>query len=361
MSRIYVAGPMRGIPEFNFPAFHQAADELKAAGHLVFNPAAHDVNNGFDPSGMTGNEDLSALGFDLRNALAADTGFICGSADAIAFLPGWHESKGARAEMALAAALGLKAGTVNMLTTWGSTEWPTAQDMLDGAAASRQLRADSVRIESAITGAFHPCAICQDPDDHHGAPHGEVTGDGKTRADARLDAAWVAKRQPALAEGEFDALALQKAVAPSEVRITNPLTGGQKGSKLQRFDLLPVEALTQVAEHYGRGAAKYADNQWRKGYDWSLSYAAMQRHANAFWGGEDIDAETGSPHMAAVAWHALTLLTFAIEHPGLDNRPKRAAAGAGLAEINDEFNRHGRDLTELLYRKGLIPNPTKDC
>lgn len=105
----------------------------------------------------------------------------------------------------------------------------------------------------------------------------------------------------------------------SEVRTTSR-TGGQKGVKDARFDLIPVGALTQLAEHYGVGAKKYADNQWRKGYEWSKSYAALQRHANQFWGGEDFDDETGSHHMAAVAWHALALLTFFDEFPQFDDR-----------------------------------------
>lgn len=99
-------------------------------------------------------------------------------------------------------------------------------------------------------------------------------------------------------------------------------TGGQKGTKVSRYDLLPVDALRQVADHYGRGAEKYADNQWRRGYEWSKSYAALQRHANQFWGGEDFDEETGSNHMAAVAWHALTLLTFFEDFPEYDDRYK---------------------------------------
>lgn len=104
-----------------------------------------------------------------------------------------------------------------------------------------------------------------------------------------------------------------------EVRTTSA-TGGQKGTKLERFDLLPVGALTTLARHYGVGALKYDDNQWRKGYEWSKSYAAMQRHLTEFWGGQDIDPETGSPHMAAVAWHAFTLLTFMEDFPEYDDR-----------------------------------------
>lgn len=97
-------------------------------------------------------------------------------------------------------------------------------------------------------------------------------------------------------------------------------TGAEKGTKLARFDLLPVGPLRQVAEHYGKGAMKYSSNNWRRGYEWSKSYAALQRHATQFWGGEDFDEETGSHHMAAVAFHALALLEFATEHPDFDDR-----------------------------------------
>ena len=101
-------------------------------------------------------------------------------------------------------------------------------------------------------------------------------------------------------------------------------TGGEKGTKDEAFHLLPPEALAKVSRHYGIGAQKYDDHNWRRGYEGSKSYAAMQRHANAFWSGEDIDAETGSPHMAAVAFHALTLLVFMDEHRDFDDRYKPA-------------------------------------
>lgn len=106
-----------------------------------------------------------------------------------------------------------------------------------------------------------------------------------------------------------------------EVRTTSS-TGAEKGVKEERFDLLPQEALAAVARHYGVGARKYSAHNWRKGYEWSKSYSALQRHANAFWSGEDIDEETGSPHMAAVAFHALSLITFMSEQPGFDDRYK---------------------------------------
>jgi hypothetical protein len=99
----------------------------------------------------------------------------------------------------------------------------------------------------------------------------------------------------------------------------NATTGAQKEINDVRFDLIPVEALWEVARVYGVGARKYDDNNWRRGYRWSNSYAAMQRHAARFWAGESMD-EAGFRHLAAVAWHALALLTFENEFPEGDDR-----------------------------------------
>jgi hypothetical protein len=90
--RTYLAGPMSGLPDFNYPAFNAAAAKLRAAGHFVFNPAEA------NPPGST----------DYRTCMAVDLAWICAHAEAIALLPGWYNSKGATVEKALADALGLK-------------------------------------------------------------------------------------------------------------------------------------------------------------------------------------------------------------------------------------------------------------
>jgi hypothetical protein len=108
---IYLAGPMRGIPNFNFPAFDYAAHKLRNNGFHVFSPAERDrdVHGDKLEDNPTGCEDTAAetVGFSLREALAADTEWISLHADAIALLPGWENSSGANAELALAKALGL--------------------------------------------------------------------------------------------------------------------------------------------------------------------------------------------------------------------------------------------------------------
>lgn len=109
--KIYVAGPMRGIPEFNFPSFHAAAASLRSDGHFVFNPAERDIEKVGDISkgNATGDNALAEAqhGFNLREALKDDLEFICLHADAVAVLPGSEVSKGAQAEIATARALGL--------------------------------------------------------------------------------------------------------------------------------------------------------------------------------------------------------------------------------------------------------------
>lgn len=112
-------------------------------------------------------------------------------------------------------------------------------------------------------------------------------------------------------------------IASEEIRVTNEKTGGEKGSKIERYDLVPVDPLRWLATLYGKGAAKYSERNWEKGYDWSLSYAAMQRHLNAFWEGQDFDEETGVPHLTNAAFHAFALVTFMTTHPELDNRPSK--------------------------------------
>ena len=101
---------MRGIPDFNFPAFHAAAAKLRSDGHIVFNPAERDEEmhgKGVSNSPTGDLQDIAKTGFSLREALEADTTWICRHGDGIALLPGWEKSKGAVAERALGIALGL--------------------------------------------------------------------------------------------------------------------------------------------------------------------------------------------------------------------------------------------------------------
>lgn len=96
-------------------------------------------------------------------------------------------------------------------------------------------------------------------------------------------------------------------------------TGGAKGSKPCQLAWAPPEAMEALGRVYGFGATKYSPTNYRKGYAWSLSVNAMERHMLAWLKGEATDPESGESHMAHVAWHALTLIMFEQEHPDKDD------------------------------------------
>jgi len=109
--KVYLSGKMAGVPKFNFPAFDKAAEQLRQAGHEVFNPAEKDRElYGHDFAEICdGNfEESVRRGFNLRQTFFLDCEYICKEAEAIAMLPGWEDSGGARAEHALAHVLRLK-------------------------------------------------------------------------------------------------------------------------------------------------------------------------------------------------------------------------------------------------------------
>lgn len=107
----------------------------------------------------------------------------------------------------------------------------------------------------------------------------------------------------------------------SETIITDPNTGGMKGQKDVRIHAAPWEALAELGKVYAFGEAKYDDYNFRKGYRWSLSFDALQRHLWSFWNREDRDTESTLHHLAHAVWHALTLLFFSLTGRGTDDRP----------------------------------------
>lgn len=104
-------------------------------------------------------------------------------------------------------------------------------------------------------------------------------------------------------------------LSPTQTSPNSPLkTDLVEGTKFDggkaRYDLIPPEALDELAHLYAFGASKYADRNWEKGINYSRVFAALMRHAWAWWRGERIDPETGLSHMASVAWNAFALFTY---------------------------------------------------
>lgn len=104
----YIAGPMRGYPQFNFPAFDAVRDKLLDwTPCTVISPADMDREAGFNPN--VNQEAPDDLGEVMRRDLDAIlTHLRPGTQDGIVLLPGWQASRGAAVEVALARFLGLK-------------------------------------------------------------------------------------------------------------------------------------------------------------------------------------------------------------------------------------------------------------
>lgn len=92
--KIYIAGPMRGYPRYNFDAFDHARDLLSFCFDVV-SPADMDRELGFDPDKSEATSEFieQAMRRDIEAVLSVDALFV---------LKGWEQSKGTLAEIAIA-------------------------------------------------------------------------------------------------------------------------------------------------------------------------------------------------------------------------------------------------------------------
>lgn len=104
-TRVYVAGPMSGLPGYNLPAFSNAAERLNAAGYVAVNPGAPGVIPGYQWSDY------------MRDALA-----LLVTCDALAYLPGSSTSRGARMELRIARELGMRVAPLHVYLEEGVSE-----------------------------------------------------------------------------------------------------------------------------------------------------------------------------------------------------------------------------------------------
>ncbi|RMQ98466.1 hypothetical protein ALP94_04655 [Pseudomonas savastanoi pv. glycinea] len=100
MKRIYISGPMTGLPEYNFPAFAAEAERLRGLGFDVVNPA--EIN----PEGGTWEE-----------CMRRDVAMLV-TCDHVATLPGWDKSQGAQLEVYIADRLGIRDSPAHTITEY---------------------------------------------------------------------------------------------------------------------------------------------------------------------------------------------------------------------------------------------------
>ena len=87
--KYYIAGPMTGIKDSNYPAFNAAAARLRAICCEVENPAENEACESW----------LAYMRQALRQMLTCDV---------VVLLPGWERSRGANVEQIVARLIGLR-------------------------------------------------------------------------------------------------------------------------------------------------------------------------------------------------------------------------------------------------------------
>jgi hypothetical protein len=93
-------------------------------------------------------------------------------------------------------------------------------------------------------------------------------------------------------------------------------------SEKPRMDLVSPISIEGTATVLAFGAKKYADNNWRKGMKWGRTIASLLRHTYKFMAGEDIDPESGLPHVDHIACNAMFLQEYFRTSKDLDDRFK---------------------------------------
>jgi hypothetical protein len=248
---LYLAGPMRGLPQYNFPAFAAAAASLRDADYLVLSPAEQDMEAGFNPATDTVTDEQAERMLERDFALIRQC-------DAMAILPGYESSAGVAREIDYALGLGRKftficAATGRMLAS---------------------IPADPADMPTFSSFSFYSYV---------------------TSLAARLG------RRP----GEGPPAAAVAAPQPVAGCVRKFETGSVRDNRdgKWRYDLLPMHAIYRLVRRFEDGAKKYGENNWRKGQPLSSYLDSAMRHlARLAEGHRDED------HAAAVLWNVAAMI-----------------------------------------------------
>ena len=127
MTRVYIAGPMSGIPQFNFPLFVEVAKRLRERNIDVVSPVDLDTELGIDKEALSSTDgDASKISKTWGDLLSRDVKLIAdGGISGIVFLPDWYKSRGARLE----AFVGLQKSESFFFHEWIGSEFEDTRPM----------------------------------------------------------------------------------------------------------------------------------------------------------------------------------------------------------------------------------------
>lgn len=87
------------------------------------------------------------------------------------------------------------------------------------------------------------------------------------------------------------------------------------------FSLLPLTTVVDELKVWEFGKKKYRAWNWAKGMPWSAPYNSLMRHMMAWQAGEDLDPESGLPHLAHAMCNLRMLVLYSSTYKDGDDRP----------------------------------------
>lgn len=131
----------------------------------------------------------------------------------------------------------------------------------------------------------------------------------------------------------------------TESKATNPKD--TVGITKAPLSVIPAPALHALGLAMMEGALKYGRHNYRDaGIRYSVYYDAIQRHMSAWWEGEDIDPDSGLPHVVKAMACCCILFDAMVRENGNDDRPPKSPDG-----WMNGMNEHAKNLLER------YPNP----
>jgi hypothetical protein len=153
------------------------------------------------------------------------------------------------------------------------------------------------------------------------------------------------------------------------------INGGTKYDEGKlRMDLVAPEGVEGIARVLTFGANKYGDRNWEKGMSWGRAFAATLRHLYAWWGGQDIDPESGFSHLDHAACNIHFLQAYEKRNIGTDSRNKKAQPenpdwancdknlnAGGVISVSSNPSYYGPDQIKAFIRDRCDPFKGGSC
>ena len=102
-----------------------------------------------------------------------------------------------------------------------------------------------------------------------------------------------------------------------------PGSGARYNAGKPDYSMIPLDTLEDETRVWMYGERKYKRWNWMKGMAWSVPLACILRHLAAWQRGEDLDPESGLPHLAHVSCNVRMLSLYAKTYVEGDDRPKQ--------------------------------------